>query len=657
MSVSVPDVELWWPAGYGEQPLYDVEVRLAASGVVLDEAHRRVGFRTVAWDSTPDDAGTPFTLHVNDVPVFVKGANWIPDDAFPVRVDRARYERRLRQARAATPQPHPRVGRRHLRGRRLLRRRRRARPADLAGLPLRVRGLRRGGAAALARSRRRRATTSRASRHHASLVLLTGNNENLWGYEDWGWKLRLDGKTWGAYYYYDLLPSVVAELAPLVPYAPGSPFSPGDDGQHPNAEQHGTMHIWDLWNQKDWPHYRDYTPRFVAEFGWQGPPTWSTLTRSISDQPLTPESPGMIVHQKAMEGNVKLTNGLIAHYRLPEDMETWHWAMQLNQANAISTALEHFRSHAPHTAGAIVWQLNDCWPVTSWAAIDGDEHPKPLFYALRNAFAPRVVTIQPRDEGLVVAVVNDTGDEWTGDLRITRRDYAGAVLRRAHRHPCTARRARRDDRRDPGCRRRPRATPRSELIVAELDGVRGLWFFGEPRDSALEPPRVSVEVAAHPAGVEITLTAHNLVRELTLLVDKIVPDAVAEEGLVTLLPGESTTILVRGLERRRSPGGLAPERAALREPAGGDMTTLIDTLGEPICGMTWGWVGTRGTWATPEAAASLRGDGRPRRHLDRDRLRRRAADAVLDRDPVRRGADRHRRRDRLGDPRGARASG
>ena len=213
------------------------------------------------------------------------------------------------------------------------------------------------------------------------------------------------------------------------------------------------MHIWDLWNQKDWPHYRDYTPRFVAEFGWQGPPTWSTLTRSISDQPLTPESPGMIVHQKAMEGNVKLTNGLIAHYRLPEDMETWHWAMQLNQANAISTALEHFRSHAPHTAGAIIWQLNDCWPVTSWAAIDGDEHPKPLFYALRNAFAPRVVTIQPRDEGLVVAVVNDTGDAWTGDLRITRRDYDRRGAGRAHRIR-DGTRARRHDRRAPGCRRR-----------------------------------------------------------------------------------------------------------------------------------------------------------------------------------------------------------
>lgn len=566
VSASVPDVELWWPAGYGEQPLYDVDVRIEASGVVLDEARRRVGFRTVAWDSTPDDAGTPFTLHVNGVPVFVKGANWIPDDAFPVRVDRARYERRLRQARAG-----------HLNlirvwGGGIYEADDFYDVADELGLLTWQDFL--FACAAYAEEEPLRGEVEAEARdnvtrigHHASLVLLTGNNENLWGYEDWGWKLRLDGKTWGAYYYYDLLPSVVSELAPLVPYAPGSPFSPGGRAsanrgfgaephkapgdQHPNAEQHGTMHIWDLWNQKDWPHYRDYTPRFVAEFGWQGPPTWSTLTRSISDQPLTPESPGMIVHQKAMEGNVKLTNGLITHYRLPEDMETWHWAMQLNQANAISTALEHFRSHAPHTAGAIIWQLNDCWPVTSWAAIDGDEHQKPLFYALRNAFAPRVVTIQPRGDGLVVAVVNDTGDAWSGDLRITRRDYSGVVLAEHISSVTTPARAVTTVAIPDAAAQAGDAG--SELIVAELAGVRGLWFFGEPRDSALEPPRVSVEVAEHAAGVEITLTAHNLVRELTLLVDKIVPDAVAEEGLVTLLPGESTTILVRGLSAREAP--------------------------------------------------------------------------------------------------------
>ena len=115
----------------------------------------------------------------------------------------------------------------------------------------------------------------------------------------------------------------------------------------------------------------------------------------------------MIVHQKAQEGNVKLTDGLVAALPRARRHGDWHWAMQLNQAVAVRTALEHFRSWAPHTMGAIVWQLNDCWPVTSWAAIDGDERPKPLFHALRTAFAPRIVT-DPAARGAGLAAVSAT---------------------------------------------------------------------------------------------------------------------------------------------------------------------------------------------------------------------------------------------------------
>ena len=369
-------------------------------------------------------------------------------------------------------------------------------------------------------------------------MLLTGNNENLWGYEEWGWKLRLDGRTWGAYYYHELLPGLVSELAPHVPYSPGSPFSPGDHAA--NAEDHGTMHIWDLWNQRDWPHYREYRPRFVAEFGWQGPPTWSTLVDSIHDDPLTPESPGMLVHQKATEGNVKLTTGLVPHYRMPDAMEDWHWAMQLNQVNAITCALEHFRASAPRTMGAVVWQFNDCWPVTSWAAVDGNGRPKPLFHALQNAFAARHISIQPDGDYLVAVISNDTDDPWSGSLALSRLGYGGGSVA-SESVPLTV---------SPRSFERvaiPSAvatttSPESELVAAQLDEVRGVWFFGEPRDSALSPTEVTVEVT----GMAVTITAHCLVRDLTLLIDKIDPNARVDRGLITLLPGESTTLHVTG---------------------------------------------------------------------------------------------------------------
>ncbi|MGC5169106.1 glycosyl hydrolase 2 galactose-binding domain-containing protein [Microbacterium sp. DT81.1] len=546
LRLAVPDAELWWPVGYGDQPLYDVAISLRSDAREFDARTRRVGFRSVRWDTTPDDAGTPFTLVVNDQPVFVKGANWIPDDALVVRVDRDRCERRLRQALDAN------LNLIRVWGGGIYESDDFYELCDELGLLAWQDFL--FACAAYAEEEPLRSEVEAEARDnivrladHPSLVLLTGNNENLWGYEDWGWKLRLDGKTWGAYYYYELFPRLIDELAAHVPYAPGSPFSPGGTGgaseRHPNDESHGSMHLWEQWNRRDWPTYREHTPRFVAEFGWQGPPTWTTLTRAISDDPLTPESPGMIVHQKADEGNVKLTNGLVPHYRVPEDMETWHWAMQLNQAVAVRTALEHFRSWAPHTMGAIVWQLNDCWPVTSWAAIDGDERPKPLFYALKSAFAPRVVTVQPRGDALAAVVGNDTAEPWSGRVTLRRHRFDGAVVAEFSAPVDVPARGTATVEIDPDVAL-PDA-PAEELLVAELDGVRGLWFFAEPRDSALEAPQLRVVATPTSGGTEVEITAANLVREIALLVDKIDPDAVADDALVTLLPGETVTLVVR----------------------------------------------------------------------------------------------------------------
>ncbi|MEQ6897099.1 glycoside hydrolase family 2 protein [Microbacterium sp. KR10-403] len=542
--VELDHVERWWPAGHGGQPLYDVQVALQAGADTVDETVRRVGFRTLRWDTTPDAAGTPFQLVVNDRAVFVKGVNWIPDDAFPSRVDRERYARRLSQARAA----HVNLIR--VWGGGVYESDDFYDVCDELGLltwqdflfacaaypeeePLR------GEVEAEARQNVARIA------HHASLALFCGNNENIWGHEDWGWKELLDGRTWGEHYYRELLPAVVAERAPHVPYIPASPFSP-DETVHPNDEAHGSVHLWEQWNQRDWPTYREHTPRFVAEFGWQGPPAWSTLTRSLSDDPLTPESPGMIVHQKALEGNTKLSRGLVAHHRVPVEMERWHWAMQLNQANAVTAALDWFRAHAPHTSGAIVWQLNDCWPVTSWAAIDGDGHEKPLFFALQNAFAPRVVVVEPDGSGLVAVLGNDTDEPWEGDVVITRRGFDGSLLAQMRVAASLA----------------PRTSltlpisatvgtagdAAAELIVAEALDTRGVWFFAEPRDSALEAPRTRVAVASADDGFDVTVTADALLRDATLLVDTLAPTATVDRGLVTLLPEEQAVFRVRGVD-------------------------------------------------------------------------------------------------------------
>jgi beta-mannosidase len=362
VTVAVPNARLWWPVGYGDQPLYDLTVALSADGDPVDAVRCRVGFRTVTVDTEPDGTGTPFTFVVNGKRVFAKGANWVPDDHFLTRVTPERIARRVDQAVAANMNM------------------------------LRVWG---GGiyetddfydacdergvlvwqdfpfaCAFYAEEEPLRSEVEAEAREnvgrlvaHPSLVLWNGNNENLPAYHDWNWQEDLQGRSWGLGYYNDLLPAIVAEVDPTRPYAPGSPYSPDD--LPPNDPDHGTRHEWDVWNVVDYTHYRDYVPRFCAEFGFQGPPTRATLTRWIHDEPLTPTSPAFLHHQKAHDGNEKLYRGLNPHLPVPDDFEDWHWATQLNQARAVAFGIEHFRSWWPRTAGALVWQLNDCWPVTS----------------------------------------------------------------------------------------------------------------------------------------------------------------------------------------------------------------------------------------------------------------------------------------------------
>ncbi|WP_120337170.1 glycoside hydrolase family 2 protein [Cryobacterium soli] len=547
VTLEVPEVDLWWPTGYGEHPLYDIVVTLhdADTAHELDRSHTRVGFRTVEFDTTPDAAGTPFTLVINGQSVFVRGANWIPDDAFPHRIDRARYERRLEQAEFAN------INLIRVWGGGIFESDDFYDLCDEKGLLTWQDFLLACAAYAeetplgdeIAAEARENVARLAA---HPSLVVLNGNNENLWGFEEWNWKLRLDGKTWGAGYYYDVFPAIVAELAPHIGYTPGSPFSPvaGSvrNDLHPNDPAHGTMHIWDLWNQRDYPDYRDYTPRFVAEFGWQGPPTWSTLTESIHDDPLTPESPGMLVHQKAMEGNVKLTDGLLPHLPLPNEIGDWHWAMSLNQATAITTAIEHFRSLAPHCMGSIVWQLNDCWPVTSWAAVDGYGRPKPLLYAIKHAYADRLITVQPRGDGLAVIAVNGSAEPWSGELRVRRYTDAGVVLAE-HAEQVTLP-ARSNVTVPLGASVSATTDAAAELLRAELGGARGHWFFAEARDSALSDSAPEVLAERTTTGYTVRVTATSLTRDLALLVDTVDPDALVDDMLVTLLPGESVLFTV-----------------------------------------------------------------------------------------------------------------
>ncbi|SMC92087.1 glycoside hydrolase family 2 protein [Lentzea albidocapillata] len=539
--VDVPGAELWWPAGHGEQPLYNLDVVLRGESERLDSTAKRIGFRTITVDTTPDEHGTPFTVVVNDRPLFVKGANWIPDDHFLTRITRERLVRRVDQAVAAH------VNLLRVWGGGIYESDDFYDVCDERGVlvwqdfPLACAAYPeeepiRGELEAEARENVARLMS------HASLALWNGGNENLWGFADWGWPEQLDGRTWGLGHYDELLPGIVAELDPTRFYCPGSPYSPVD-GLHPNDEDHGTRHDWHVWNEAGYEHYRDHVPRFCSEFGFQGPPAWATLTRWIHDRPLTPDSPSFLAHQKAEDGNGKLARGLAARLPLPARFEDWHWATQLNQARAVGFGIEHFRSWWPRTAGAIVWQLNDCWPVTSWAAIDSEERLKPLWYGLRHAYAPRLLTFQPRGDRLVLVAVNDHDEPWDAHLTLDRQTFRGVTLHLTRlRRTVPPRSVLCLDLED--ALLQP-ANDDAEVMVATTAEARAILPFREDVELAYDPSPLTAQAQAVRGGYEVEVRAGSFARDVAVLADRVAPDAVVDDSLVPLLAGEVRVFHIR----------------------------------------------------------------------------------------------------------------
>ncbi|WP_406050385.1 glycoside hydrolase family 2 protein [Kribbella sp. NBC_00889] len=541
LTSTVGSVDAWWPRGYGKQPLYDVAVALDDQ----DSWQGRVGFRTITLNVAPDKDGGPFVLSVNDKPIFVRGANWIPDDAFVTRLNRATYETSLQDA------------------------------VDAGMNLLRVWG---GGiyesedfydicdeqgllvwqdflfaCAAYSEDEPMRSEVEAEARQavtrlsrHASLAVWNGNNENIWGYVEWGWRAPLAGRAWGEGYYFDLLPGIVAELDPRTPYSQGSPYS-YDHFIHPNDERNGTMHIWDVWNQVDYTTYRKYKPRFVSEFGFQGPPAWSTLVSVVHDEPMDPYGRQMLVHQKAFEGNLKLERGLGEHLPKWKDIDDWHWTTQLNQARAIIYGIEHFRSLFPLNTGAIVWQLNDNWPVVSWAAVDGHGIRKPLWYALKRVYAERLLTVQPRDNELVVAAHNDSDVAWSTEVTVTRRSTAvgSEVLAREtfvlEVEPRSAALSSL-----PASVGVPGDAAGEYLEVRGGDGSTAYWYFVEDTALRLSGDAYAASVTPTEDGYDVTVTAASLAKDLALFPDRLDPAARVDSCLVTLSAGESHTFHVTG---------------------------------------------------------------------------------------------------------------
>ena len=542
VTVEVPSVELWWPVGRGPQRLYQLVVEAVIDGIPADRVERSIGFRTVVLDTSTESDGSRFAFLVNGERVWVRGFNWIPDDCFPPRVDRERYERRITDALDAN------ANLLRVWGGGIYESDDFYEVCDRSGMLvwqdfLFACAAYPGELAVEVEAEARDAIDRLMS--HPSLIIWNGNNENLWGWWDWGWQPEVGDREWGPLFYRQILPDLVTALDPGRPYIDGSPTSLRAE-IHPNNPNHGPTHIWDVWNERDYTHYRTYRPRFVAEFGFQAPANHATLARAISSRPLSPGDATMSHHQKAIDGMAKLDRALHAHSGKPAGFGPWLYLTQLIQAEALRTGVGHFRSLHDRCSGVIWWQLNDCWPALSWAVVDSDGRRKLAWYAARKAFADRNLIISPAgsDGGPVCFAVNDTRESWLGTAATRLVGLDGVVRAGAD----VAFEVPADTATQivlPAEVTSPRE-PSSEVLIVSVGDVRGFWLWDEIGD--IEWPGIEPEIGlATPASnrVEIAVDAATPLVDLCFLADMIDPDASVDTQLATLLPGERHTFVVR----------------------------------------------------------------------------------------------------------------
>lgn len=543
--VTVPRVERWFPRGSGAPHLYPVDISLWSEKEHLDARSTRVGFRTVAVDREPDQDGTPFVVTVNGSPVFVKGVNWIPESVFPGTVRAEHVRTRLEQAVDAN------VNLVRVWGGGVYESEEFYDACDELGLlvwqdflfacaaypeeePIR--------SEVLAEARENIVRLSA----HPSLAIWNGNNENLWMRLDKDWAAQPGGDlTWGERYYLEWLPALLRELDPTRPYTEGSPWS-GGWAHDPNDTDHQTFHSWDAWNEDDFAVYLESSPRFVSEFGWQGAATWRTLRDAITDPELRIESEHVRHHQKAIDGHAKLARNLARHLPATEDFDRWHLQTQWMQVEAVRTGVLHWRAGWPRTAGIIVWQLNDLWAVVSWSMVDGDGRPKPLAFAVREMYAPRVVTIEPNDGMLEFCAVNDDDAPWDTMAHLTRRHVDGRIV--AEETVPLSVPPRSVTRIDlPAAIAEP-ADPQAEFIVASADEQRAFRYFVAPTEARRGAAPLELSITPVTGGLDVAVHATELARDVLVQPDRIHPLATVDRGFTTVLPGETTVFRVRAPE-------------------------------------------------------------------------------------------------------------
>lgn len=562
--ITIEHPQLWWPNGLGKQPLYRVTVRLATG----DTRTWRIGLRTMTVSREKDEWGEEFCHVVNGMKVFAMGADYIPEDNILARVTPERTRRLLEDCKAANFNAIRVWGGGYY-------------PDDafydicdelglLVWQDLMYACAFYDLTPDFERSIRVETHQNVARlRHHASLALICGNNE-MEMFMAGANSALINHRTWEFVPTYPhhitdyvkmfeyILPAIVKETAPQTYWWPASPSS-GGNFDAPNDENRGDNHYWDVWHgEKPFTEYRKFFFRYASEFGFQSFPCLKSVEQFTLPDDRNIFSRVMERHQRNQAANGKILSYLSQTFRYPNSFDDLLYASQLMQAEAIRYGVEHWRRNRGRCMGAIIWQLNDIWPVASWASIDYYGRWKALHYAAKRFFAPVMISAEeegelsqnpkineyhpaPLEKSFRLNVCNETLRDVTGEVVWALRTPDGAIVRQNQQTlTIPAMSAKWLDKVDCADASLTGHYVSFAFVVDDVALSEGTCIFCAPKHFEFVDPRLTVETC----GDTLVVTSHAYAKQVWLESED--ADLLLDDNAFDMNPGTKVVRVVRG---------------------------------------------------------------------------------------------------------------
>ncbi|MDP3915229.1 MAG: glycoside hydrolase family 2 protein [Bacteroidota bacterium] len=546
----IANPKLWWTNGLGEAHLYNIKGKLAI-GKRFAEKSERIGIRTLELVRDKDEKGTTFYYKLNGVPVFMKGANYIPNDVFPARVTEEMYRKVIHTSKISN------FNMLRVWGGGIYENDLFYDLCDENGLLvwqdfMFACAMFPGDEAFLENVKQEATDNIKRLRNHPSIAMWCGNNEILAAWFGWGWKTQEEAKSkenadkiWKSYtdIFLKVLPEAVAANDPARSYWDSSPSSgPGIPADLANGDEH-YWGVW--WGKEPFKNYATHIARFMSEYGFQSFPELKTVKQYAAPEDYDIFSEVMKSHQRSSIGNGTIEYYMLQDYKKPKNFESFLYVNHVLQAEGIKFAVEGHRRAAPYCMGSLYWQINDCWPVASWSSTDYYQRWKALQYFVKKGFEPVLVSPYQDKDSLKVDIINDKLTEIKAQLVIKVLDFSGNEIRKEVKEVTVPANSSNTFFATRTFQFLMNLQPRTQFIVVELVENEKIisdntLYFRPIKDIILPKPNVKYEVNAVDGGFEITLNSDQLAKNLYMTIGD--EEGFFSDNYFDLIPGKTVKV-------------------------------------------------------------------------------------------------------------------